>query len=557
MTMLQKIKTWLGDHWRLLFKSAADNHARIERCREGADGAVQCDINFASYLELKKYQKKFRRLTVSLASAVAMVIVAFVIAPYVMNPNSSSASSYFWQQLGWSGGADQNAKATHPGDSNGIWTKFFSKSDEVVIDGNGDATLTKATNWREAATDFSTNTSKDAALVIDADYLRLLKLSGATCAAGTDCATANCGTNFADANNYCHATANSCVDFAAGSPWERATGYELCSGNAWYKSCASGTWGAQTNCDTTNDYCTAQGDANGGYDLAETCSSGVTGGCVATSCTACTNGYKANATMNGCLASCATNDDTKCVASSHCYSANNTCQSDVNGSCDIAGECTSGTCTGNVCIAPFVCGTDTVAYGSPSVTYNTVQIGSQCWFRQNLNAGALIAGTVMPDNTAPTPNVSTTVSKWCYADTEANCTTGGGLYSWAEANGLANTCNATTCTSTGQGICPTGWHIPSDTEYTTLATYLGATAGSKLSTLTYQGTNSSGFTALLPGYRQTSGGFIGYPNYTSFWSASQSPPSSAWSRSLNSSNDAVIRTYDNNAYGYSVRCLKN
>lgn len=131
--------------------------------------------------------------------------------------------------------------------------------------------------------------------------------NGETCSADGDCTSENCDTDFDTATDYCHATASSCVDFSMGSPWERADGYELCSGNSWYKSCSSGTWGSQQNCDTTNDYCDAGGGAQSGYDLAETCSSGASGGCQATSCTSC-EPYMADSETE-CKASCTSNDD--------------------------------------------------------------------------------------------------------------------------------------------------------------------------------------------------------------------------------------------------------
>ena len=93
----------------------------------------------------------------------------------------------------------------------------------------------------------------------------------------------------------------------------------------------------------------------------------------------------------------------------------------------------------------FTCGTDTVSYGGKN--YTTVLIGTQCWFRENLNVGTMLAsGATMPDNTAPTLNDPSTVQKWCYNNDSAICNTDGGLHTWAETNALANSCNTTTCT---------------------------------------------------------------------------------------------------------------
>jgi uncharacterized protein (TIGR02145 family) len=245
--------------------------------------------------------------------------------------------------------------------------------------------------------------------------------------------------------------------------------------------------------------------------------------------------------------------------------------------CSVAGDCQSNICTGNVCVAAFACGTSTVTYGSQ--TYNTVQIGAQCWLRENLNAGTQIAGTVVPDNTAPTLNDPTTVSKWCYNDAEANCTADGGLYTWAEANALANSCNTATCTPAvpSQGICPTGWHIPTHNEYTTLertictsgtcttdfpidattAGWRGTDEGSKLSMLTLNGNNSSGFTGILPGFNVTGGSFLNRSAYGYIWSASAFSSTDAWRRTWGSGYASIYRGNYTKGNGFSVRCIKS
>jgi uncharacterized protein (TIGR02145 family) len=241
-------------------------------------------------------------------------------------------------------------------------------------------------------------------------------------------------------------------------------------------------------------------------------------------------------------------------------------------SCTAAGECQGGLCTGNICATPFNCGISTVSYGGQS--YNTVQIGTQCWFKENLNAGTMLAtGTTMPTDPAPTLNESNTVSKWCYNNDTNICNTDGGLYTWAEANRLVNSCNSTTCTPSfpNQGICPTGWHIPTDAEYKTLEIYLGMTQaqadisgawrgtdqGSKLSMLTLNGNNSSGFTGLFPGYRFVDGSFTLRASLTSLWTASPSAAGSGWLRYLASDYATVYRNAFTKMDGFSVRCVKN
>jgi len=102
-------------------------------------------------------------------------------------------------------------------------------------------------------------------------------------------------------------------------------------------------------------------------------------------------------------------------------------------------------------------GTPAVSYGGK--TYSTVLIGDQCWFRENLNVGNMIAGTIEQSNNG-------TIEKYCYGNILANCNSYGGLYQWPEAMKYQGTAGA-------QGICPTGWHLPTDMDYTVLTTFLG------------------------------------------------------------------------------------
>jgi len=205
---------------------------------------------------------------------------------------------------------------------------------------------------------------------------------------------------------------------------------------------------------------------------------------------------------------------------------------------------------------------EAVSYGGK--TYNTVVIGNQCWLRENLNIGTMIASPA----TMPTNNGI--IEKWCNgADgghtTSGDCDIYGGLYSWDEAMGYSITPGA-------QGICPTGWHIPTHDEWTTMERaingstafpydttttgWLGTNEGSKLSLLTLNGTNSTGFTALLPGDRNAAGTFYSRSVNTYIWSSSPSG-TSAWIRHLYSSEARVYRYTYSKAYGFSVRCLKN
>ena len=162
-----------------------------------------------------------------------------------------------------------------------------------------------------------------------------------------------------------------------------------------------------------------------------------------------------------------------------------------------------------------------------------------------MNVGTRIAGGT----------TQTGLTKWCYNNDENNCTTYGGLYQW-------NTAMQYSATEGAQGICPTGFHIPTDAQYTTLTDYLGGltVAGDKMKSagLCQSRTpcGTSGFNALLGG--SNGGGSwsnLGSNGY--FWSSSQNAASYAWGRYLDLANAQVNRSLYDKSFGFSVRCLKN
>ncbi len=221
--------------------------------------------------------------------------------------------------------------------------------------------------------------------------------------------------------------------------------------------------------------------------------------------------------------------------------------------------------------------------GSPLVdsrdgqSYATVQIGSQCWMAQNLNVGTMITSctngylgtcTTGGDTVQNQGTSTVAIQKYCYNDTSANCASQGGLYQWQQAMG-----GSTSTTGFGiVGICPFGWHLPTDNEYKTLEIYLGMCSGTAGSPPPYcaddtgwrgttQGTQlksggTSGFDALLAGYRITDGSFYYQGSYAFVWSSLVSG-GSAWSRTMFSGNASVSRDANAQAYGWSVRCVKN
>lgn len=194
-------------------------------------------------------------------------------------------------------------------------------------------------------------------------------------------------------------------------------------------------------------------------------------------------------------------------------------------------------------------------------TYNTVQIGSQCWFAENLNIGTRIDG-------ANNQTDNSTIEKYCYSDDDANCTTYGGLYQWDEMMQYVTT-------ESEQGICPDGWHLPTDGDWKTMEMELGMSQsqadavnwrgideGEKMKSTSGwnnngNGTNSSGFNALPGGLRSSGGSFLYLGNYGYWWSSTEDSGTYAWHRSLSYGYDQVGRGYDGKTYGFSVRCLKD
>ncbi|HAT74163.1 MAG: putative lipoprotein [Candidatus Moranbacteria bacterium GW2011_GWF2_36_839] len=198
----------------------------------------------------------------------------------------------------------------------------------------------------------------------------------------------------------------------------------------------------------------------------------------------------------------------------------------------------------------WTCGTNKVI-DSAGNSYSTVLIGTQCWMASNLNIGTRIAGTSNQTN-------NSTIEKYCYNNLDANCTTYGGLYQWDEMMQYTEIAGT-------QGICPVGWHIPTDAQQHILDDYLSPSACDpnrvNLWSCDPAGTalksgGSSGFNGLLAGYRSTDGSFASLSTSAFFWSSTVSG-SNAWTRVLSSTNATVYRYEYDQAYGFSVRCLKD
>ena len=210
----------------------------------------------------------------------------------------------------------------------------------------------------------------------------------------------------------------------------------------------------------------------------------------------------------------------------------------------------------------WACG-DQIIDDRDGQSYNTVQIGTQCWMAENLNIGAMI-------NSSSDQTNNGIIEKYCYDNNSSNCYVYGGLYQWDEAMQYVTTEGT-------QGICPTGWHLPTDAEWCTLENYVdavgvscsangwrGTDAGGNLketgtnhwASPNSDATNSSGFTGLPGGYRYAGGLFFLLTKFANFWS-SREYNTDAWSRDLYYENAQVGRNKYDKTYGFSVRCIKD
>ncbi len=178
--------------------------------------------------------------------------------------------------------------------------------------------------------------------------------------------------------------------------------------------------------------------------------------------------------------------------------------------------------------------------------YATINIGNQIWMKENLKVKHA------PDGSP--------ITSHAYNDDESNAEIYGRLYSWEVImNGSAE--------EKEQGICPDGWHVPSDSEYKTLEMYYGMTqeeadmingwrgsgAGTK-----FKLDDSTGYNAKLSGRRNSTGSYSLKDAYEYMWTSTEYGADYAWRRCLSSSSSEVGRwnTFPK-TYGLSLRCIKD
>ena len=192
--------------------------------------------------------------------------------------------------------------------------------------------------------------------------------------------------------------------------------------------------------------------------------------------------------------------------------------------------------------------------------YKSVIIGTQTWMAENLKVSEYDNGKAPPFNfiintTDNTQWTFLTYGSSCdYNNNYSNSTKNGKLYNWLAVIPSNN-------------ICPTGWHIPTDAEWTVLTDYLGGenVAGGKMKEVGFtswnspntDASNASLFSGLPSGYRDLSGGYTGLGNIGYWWSSTETDNKNVYCRKIEYNNGTFTKTQKNKNSGLSVRCLKD
>lgn len=196
-------------------------------------------------------------------------------------------------------------------------------------------------------------------------------------------------------------------------------------------------------------------------------------------------------------------------------------------------------------------------------TYNWVKIGNQVWMAENLKYLPSVVGPETGSDFNPYYYVyNYSGTNIIEAKNTFNYNTYGVLYNWLAA--MAGSPSSSTNPSGVQGVCPSGWHLPSDAEWTQLITFLGGSdvAGGKLKATTLWNspnigaTNESSFTSLPGGYR-TIGATIFLGQFAYWWSTTEYGDLDKWCFQMIYNNSYVYRIFRVKQQGLSVRCVKN
>ena len=251
------------------------------------------------------------------------------------------------------------------------------------------------------------------------------------------------------------------------------------------------------------------------------------------------------------------------------------------------GQCAATTTQTITITTPKV--TSPISFVAPPATVATlpsITIGTQIWTNKNLDVSTYRDGTPIPQVTDPTAWANLTTGAWCYYNNDqANGEVYGKLYNWYAVAGIYDAASLANA-SLRKKLAPTSWHVPTDTEWSSLfncldpnsnggANYPNVVGGKMKETGTAHwnspntdATNSSGFTGLPGGTRRSDNGiFQAIGDYGIWWSSSEyvaeNPPfgsfanTDSWLLSLYSSYGAAGKDIGYNQNGYSVRCLKD
>jgi uncharacterized protein (TIGR02145 family) len=189
--------------------------------------------------------------------------------------------------------------------------------------------------------------------------------------------------------------------------------------------------------------------------------------------------------------------------------------------------------------------------------YQTVKIGTQFWMVENLKTTKYHNGDSIGTTSPATFDISGGITpkfQWAYDGIESNAETYGRLYTWYAATDSRN-------------ICPTGWHVPSDDEWSTLTKYLAgeSVAGGKLKetgTTHWKNpnkgaNNESGFTALAGGYRYGNGTFFDIGGTGNWWSSTEASRDNAFCYTIYNYLISVYRHSGKKTNDLSVRCVRD
>lgn len=194
--------------------------------------------------------------------------------------------------------------------------------------------------------------------------------------------------------------------------------------------------------------------------------------------------------------------------------------------------------------------------------YQTVQIGNQRWMAQNLRVTRYANGDDLPYLKDATEWSQTKEGAYCYYENITKyMETYGNLYNWYTV-------------VDERGVCPKGWHVPDDTEWSVLEKYLGMSTGEisgmtawrgtdegkRLKSESFGGSNSSGFSAMGTGYRDPEGVFRAMGTDNDYWTSTPYDNKGQIEgvlRGFLHSHSGVVRNFHVPEYGFCIRCIRD